>query len=80
MKSTAGEMEHLKRMSIIEKSIEVNVPAYVAYSKWMRFEDHPRFMQGVKEVKNPALPGGVLYSRRHLEHNSFPNDCDDFVT
>jgi uncharacterized membrane protein len=38
-------------MSIIEKSIEVNVPAYVAYSKWMRFEDHPRFMQGVKEVK-----------------------------
>jgi uncharacterized membrane protein len=42
-----------ERMSLttIEKSIEVNVPAYVAYSKWMRFEDHPRFMQGVKEVK-----------------------------
>ena len=38
-------------MSTIEKSIEVNVPAYVAYSKWTRFEDHPRFMEGVKEVK-----------------------------
>ena len=38
-------------MSTIEKSVEVNVPAYVVYSKWMRFEDHPRFMEGVKEVK-----------------------------
>ena len=38
-------------MPTIEKSVEVNVPAYVAYSKWMRFEEHPRFMEGVKEVK-----------------------------
>ena len=38
-------------MSIIEKSIEVNVPAYVAYSQWTRFAEFPRFMDGVKEVK-----------------------------
>ena len=38
-------------MSTIEKSIEVNVPVYVAYSQWARFEEFPRFMEGVKEVK-----------------------------
>ena len=38
-------------MSTIEKSIEINVPVYVAYSQWTRFAEFPRFMEGVKEVK-----------------------------
>ena len=38
-------------MSTIEKSIEVNVPVYVAYGQWTRFAEFPRFMEGVKEVK-----------------------------
>ena len=38
-------------MSTIEKSIEVNVPVYTAYAQWMRFEEFPQFMEGVKEVK-----------------------------
>ena len=38
-------------MSTIEKSIEVNVPVYTAYSQWARFEEFPQFMEGVKEVK-----------------------------
>ncbi len=38
-------------MSTIEKSIEVNVPVYTAYSQWTRFEEFPQFMEGVKEVK-----------------------------
>jgi uncharacterized membrane protein len=37
-------------MSIIEKSIEVNVPEYKAYAQWMKFEEFPQFMEGVKEV------------------------------
>jgi uncharacterized membrane protein len=37
-------------MSIIEKSIEVNVPEYTAYAQWIKFEEFPQFMQGVKEV------------------------------
>ena len=37
-------------MSTIEKSIEVNVPEYTAYAQWMKFEEFPQFMQGVKEV------------------------------
>ena len=38
-------------MSIIEKSIEVNVPEYTAYAQWTRFEEFPQFMEGVKEVQ-----------------------------
>ena len=38
-------------MSTIEKSIEVNVPVRKAYNQWTQFEEFPRFMQGVKEVK-----------------------------
>ncbi len=37
-------------MSTIEKSIEVNVPEYTAYSQWTHFEEFPGFMEGVKEV------------------------------
>ena len=38
-------------MSTIEKSIEVNVPEYTAYAQWMKFEEFPQFMEGVKEVR-----------------------------
>ena len=38
-------------MSTIEKSIEVNVPVRTAYNQWTQFEEFPRFMSGVKEVK-----------------------------
>ena len=37
-------------MSIIETSIEVNVPEYTAYAQWMKFWEFPQFMEGVKEV------------------------------
>jgi uncharacterized membrane protein len=38
-------------MSTIEKSIDVNVPEYTAYAQWMKFEEFPQFMEGVKEVR-----------------------------
>ena len=38
-------------MSNIEQSIEVSVPVRTAYNQWTQFEDFPRFMEGVKEVK-----------------------------
>src|SRR4051812_23255494 len=38
-------------MSIAEKSIEVNVPASTAYNQWTQFEDFPRFMEGITEVR-----------------------------
>ena len=38
-------------MSQIEQSVEVKVPVRTAYNQWTQFEDFPRFMEGVKEVK-----------------------------
>ena len=38
-------------MSAIRESIVVNVPVRVAYDHWTRFEEFPRFMEGVKEVR-----------------------------
>ena len=38
-------------MSVIEKSIEVNVPVRAAYNQWTQFEEFPKFMEGVKQVQ-----------------------------
>ena len=38
-------------MSLIEKSIEINVPVRAAYNQWTQFEEFPKFMEGVKHVK-----------------------------
>jgi uncharacterized membrane protein len=35
----------------IEESIEVNVPVSAAYNQWTQFEDFPKFMKGVCEVR-----------------------------
>ena len=35
----------------VEKSILVNVPVSTAYNQWTQFEDFPRFMGGIKSVK-----------------------------
>ncbi|TCS34673.1 polyketide cyclase/dehydrase/lipid transport protein [Paucimonas lemoignei] len=38
-------------METVEKSCEVNVPVNTAYNQWTQFEDFPKFMEGVKEVR-----------------------------
>jgi uncharacterized membrane protein len=38
-------------MSTIEKSIDVNVPVRAAYNQWTQFEEFPRFMEGVEQVR-----------------------------
>ncbi|HEU4503519.1 MAG TPA: SRPBCC family protein [Nitrospira sp.] len=38
-------------MSVIEKSIEIEVPVRTAYNQWTQFEEFPNFMEGVKQVK-----------------------------
>jgi uncharacterized membrane protein len=40
-----------EQMSSIETSIDVNVPCRTAYNQWTQFEEFPRFMEGVREVK-----------------------------
>ena len=38
-------------MERIEKSVEVKAPVNAVYNQWTQFEEFPRFMAGVKEVK-----------------------------
>ena len=38
-------------MTHVERSIEVAVPVRTAYDQWTQFEDFPRFMSGVQEVR-----------------------------
>jgi uncharacterized membrane protein len=37
--------------STTEQSIDVNVPVSVAYNQWTQFEDFPKFMSNVQEVR-----------------------------
>jgi uncharacterized membrane protein len=38
-------------MAKIEKSITVNVPVRTTYNQWTQFEEFPKFMEGVREVR-----------------------------
>jgi len=38
-------------MASIQKPIDVDVPVRTAYNQWTQFEDFPRFMEGVEEVR-----------------------------
>ena len=38
-------------MSAIEESIRIHAPLQAVYNQWTRFEEFPRFMEGVKEVR-----------------------------
>lgn len=47
MKKSSG----MGQMSSVEESIEVDVPVSTAYNQWTQFEDFPRFMSTVHEIK-----------------------------
>ena len=38
-------------MATIEQSVEVGVPLSTAYNQWTQFEEFPKFMEGVEEVR-----------------------------
>jgi uncharacterized membrane protein len=38
-------------MATVEQDIDIDVPVGVAYAQWTQFEDFPRFMNNVKEVR-----------------------------
>jgi uncharacterized membrane protein len=38
-------------MENIEQSIEIDAPVTTVYNQWTQFEEFPRFMEGVREVR-----------------------------
>jgi len=42
---------HSSATSSVEESIELDVPVSTAYNQWTQFEEFPRFMQSVEEVR-----------------------------
>jgi uncharacterized membrane protein len=38
-------------MPTVEQSIEIEVPVSTAYTQWTQFEEFPKFMHGVEEVR-----------------------------
>ena len=38
-------------MNTVEKSIVVDVPVRTAYNQWTQFEEFPKFMEGIEEVR-----------------------------
>ena len=38
-------------MASVNESVEVDVPVSSAYNQWTQFEEFPRFMEGVKSVR-----------------------------
>jgi uncharacterized membrane protein len=38
-------------MSNVMESIDVHVPIHTVYNQWTQFEDFPRFMAGVEEIR-----------------------------
>jgi uncharacterized membrane protein len=38
-------------VSVIQKSIEIDVPVRTAYNQWTQFEEFPKFMEGVRQVQ-----------------------------
>ncbi|MEU9182361.1 SRPBCC family protein [Streptomyces sp. NPDC048550] len=38
-------------MSMVKESIDIDVPVGAVYNQWTQFEEFPRFMEGVEEVR-----------------------------
>ncbi|WP_250008966.1 SRPBCC family protein [Actinoplanes sp. M2I2] len=38
-------------MSTVTESVDVEVPVRTAYNQWTQFEEFPRFMEGVQEIR-----------------------------
>jgi uncharacterized membrane protein len=49
-----------KKMGATTHSIEVNAPLRAVYNQWTQFEEFPRFMEGVEEVRQERVPTRLM--------------------
>lgn len=54
-------------MSTFEQAIDVNVSVSTAYNQWTQFEEFPKFMEGIEEVKQ--INDTDLYWRANILGN-----------
>jgi uncharacterized membrane protein len=46
-----GKSRGTTKSTTVEESIELDVPVSTAYNQWTQFEDFPKFMHGVLEIR-----------------------------
>ena len=63
-------------MDHVEKCIEVEAPVSMVYNQWTQFEEFPRFMEGVEEVKQ--LDEKRLYWRAEVGGKILEWDAEIF--
>ncbi|HEX7863068.1 MAG TPA: SRPBCC family protein [Verrucomicrobiae bacterium] len=63
-------------MDHVEKCIEVEAPVSMVYNQWTQFEEFPRFMEGVEEVKQ--LDDKRLYWRAEVGGKILEWDAEIF--
>ena len=64
---------HAPPETSVDAEIEVGVPVTTAYNQWTQFEEFPKFMEGVDEVKQldeTLLHWAATVSGRHAEWNA----------
>lgn len=64
IKGSRGDAPQARTLSTTHESIEVDVPIRTAYNQWTQFEDMPKFMDSVHEVRQ--LDDTHLYWRASI--------------
>ncbi|MEV7857744.1 SRPBCC family protein [Streptomyces hirsutus] len=72
-------------MSTVKEAVDVEVPVHTVYNQWTQFEDFPKFMEGVEEVRQlderrnhwRTSIGGV---RREFDTEIVDQLADDRIT
>jgi uncharacterized membrane protein len=81
--SNASDEE--ESMSTVKEAVDVQVPVHTAYNQWTQFEEFPKFMEGVEEVRQlderhnhwTTKIGGV---RREFDTEIVDQMADDRIT
>jgi uncharacterized membrane protein len=74
LKKQFDKRQAMGESSSITESCEVNVPVRMAYNQWTQFEDFPKFMGSVHEVKQ--MDDRTLHWKANLMGDEKEWDCE----